>query len=130
MERENIINEYYLSEKETTPYIILEEKDNYSLLKRFTKDSNNDPTPYIVANGIHKTDDKYIDWDFGNYFQTILDASTKFTQCTSEEILNEINEEDKIMDIKVNVTPYEKEDSKVKAYANVVLEDCFQSMVA
>ena len=29
------------------------------------------------------------------------------------------------MDIKVNITPYEKEDSKVKAFANVVLGDCF-----
>lgn len=29
------------------------------------------------------------------------------------------------MDIKVNVTPHEREDSKIKAYASVVLGDCF-----
>ncbi len=79
---ESNVKEYFLNDKETTSYIILEQKDNYSLLKRFTKESNNDPTPYIVADCVHITNDKNIEWDYGYYCPSLNNAVECFNEHT------------------------------------------------
>lgn len=78
----NNVKEFYLNEKETTPYIILEKKDNIVLLRRFVQNSSEDPSPYIVANGVKISQDKLIEWDFGNYFKKIADATARFIELT------------------------------------------------
>ncbi len=78
----NNVKEYYLNEKGTSPYIILEKKDNIALLRRFVQNSSKDPSPYIVANGVKTSQDELIEWDFGNYFKNIADATARYIKLT------------------------------------------------
>lgn len=85
-EKDSNIKEYFLSDKETTPYIILEQNKDIALLRRFTPDPKNDPTPYIVVSGLNLKDNNLIEWDSGYYCNSIIDASLIFADFTNKKI--------------------------------------------
>jgi len=62
---------------DTTTYVILEQEKNTALLKRFTGD-NLDPTPYVIASGITFKENNLIEWNSGQYFDTLGKANGEY----------------------------------------------------
>lgn len=81
-EKESNFKEYYLDESSTTPYVILEQKNDIAILKRFSKEPGLDPTPFIIANGLRHKENDCISWDYGNYYVELSGAVAKFAELT------------------------------------------------
>lgn len=81
------IPKYELNLDDSTKYIILEQNKNTALLKRIINEPTTDPTPYIVANGIHFKENNLIEWDSG-----MIEYSYKAEGIPKkEEIIGEID---------------------------------------
>ena len=57
-------------------YLIIETRENVALLKSLAKDE------YVVATNYSIIDDKEISWDYGSYYQNLMQATIRFDEQT------------------------------------------------
>ena len=57
-------------------YLIIETRENVALLKSLAKDE------YVVATDYSIIDDKEISWDYGSYYQNLMQATIRFDEQT------------------------------------------------
>ncbi|HAN44732.1 MAG TPA: hypothetical protein DCP97_05005 [Ruminococcaceae bacterium] len=91
---------YKLNKNENTSYVIIEQKNDVALLKRFAAAEISDPTPYIVAYGFDINND-LISWRLGEYCNTLEDAYQAYQShfCCKNVESKYVNEDEDELDL-------------------------------